>query len=314
LNTDHDNEGPILVTGASGLLGANFVLSALARSKWVVATSYKNRVISSEFEWFSSDLTNRHAMESVIRTIHPAWIVHCAALTNVDWCQDHPQQTKHINVDVPRYLAAAARNVGSNFVYISTDSVFNGQIGNYDEQDMPDPINVYGTSKLLGENAVTQELDKALIIRTNFYGWNAHDKSSLAEWILTRLKSGTEVPGFFDVTFAPVSATDLSNMIIDLIELKQTGVYHISSSECCNKYQFAQMTARVFGYDDQLIYPISVSEVGLKAPRPMNTALRSDKVAAVLPRPMPNIQQGLSLLKRLSETDYIHRLKALRGV
>jgi dTDP-4-dehydrorhamnose reductase len=136
--------------------------------------------------------------------MRPAWIVHCAAATNVDWCESHPVECMRVNAEAAGALARAARSIGARLVYISTDSVFDGVSGGYRETDPVSPVNHYARSKASGESAVLDEIPDALVLRTNIYGWNLQSKHSLAEWALARLEGGEVVPGFRDVSFSPL--------------------------------------------------------------------------------------------------------------
>ena len=246
---------------------------------------------------------------SLLASFSPTWIVHCAALTNVDWCEDHPQETQHVNVSMSRNLAGAAQHVGAHLVYVSTDSVFDGTSGNYSETQTPSPRNAYGQSKLAGEHAVQEAGSDHLIVRTNIYGWNLQDKQSLAEWILHRLEAEEPVPGFFDVHFTPILVNDLSEIVLDMMEHKMQGVYHVVGAQTCSKYEFALQIAEMFGLDKSLISPVSLMESVLRAPRPKNTSLRTEKIRQELSRAMPDISSGLRRFKRLRDSGFVRTLK-----
>jgi len=303
----------ILVTGASGLLGANFVLTAKQRSSAVVALSYHHSLTVAGSKAVQADLTDRRTSKEIVLSFRPSWIVHCAALTNVDWCEAHPGQTSQGNVEMTRNLAVVAREVDAGFVYISTDSVFDGQIGNYSEESTPAPLNVYARSKLEGEKVVQNELDSGLIIRTNIYGWNALEKMSLAEWILHRLEAGQIVPGFRDVVFTPIVVNDLCEIVLDMMEMGLKGIYHVAGSQVCSKYEFALGLAEVFGLNTQLVQAVSVSGYPFIAPRPRNTSLLTSKVSRVVGRPMPDVRSGLRCFRTLRANGYLTELEAMRG-
>jgi dTDP-4-dehydrorhamnose reductase len=303
----------ILVTGASGLLGANFVLTAKKRCGNIVALCYPYLLNFPGVKAIEVDLTNSKIARELIRDCQPDWIVHCAALTNVDWCETHRDQTWVGNVEMTRYLATVARDVNAGLVYISTDSVFDGKIGGYSEESPPAPLNVYAESKLAGEKAVRKELDHSLIVRTNIYGWNAQDKMSLAEWMLDRLEAGQTLPGFYDIVFTPILVNHLSEVVLDMIELKLRGIYHVAGSQSCSKYEFALQLAGVFGLNKDLIQSVTgANSVDLKALRPRNTSLRTNKIKEALSRPMPDVEAGLQHFKALRDSGFVRQLKALR--
>ena len=292
--------GTILVTGASGLLGSNFVLTAKKRSYKIVALYHTHPLEFPGGKVVKIDLRNGPFVKKLIREYHPDWIVHCAALTNVDWCETHRDETWKLNVEVTRQIASIARDNGVGLVYISSDSIFDGRLGCYLEESMPAPLNIYAESKLAGEKAVLDELNCSLIVRTNIYGWNAKNKESLAEWILRRLETGQLVPGFYDILFTPIFVGDLSEIILDMMKLELKGVYHVAGSQVCSKYEFAVQLAATFGLNRELVQPATAADSKeLIAMRPGNTSLRTDKISAALGRGMPDIEAGLMRFKAL---------------
>jgi dTDP-4-dehydrorhamnose reductase len=289
----------ILVTGASGLLGASFVSVARQHYKHLVQLSYQHPLPGSGLESVRVDLTDHKEVEKLLHSLRPDWIVHCAALTDVDGCEEQPEKAWLINTTASRNLAREARVLGAGFVYISTDSVFDGQKGDYSEDDIPNPINVYAQSKFAGEQAVVQELPRSLIIRTNIYGWNLQDKLSLAEWMLTRLEINQTIPAFEDVIFSPILVNDLSEILVNMMERQMTGLYHVAGSESCSKYQFALGIASVFGMDRGLVHATSIADASLKAPRPRKISLNTAKAARDLGKAMPDLLSGLQHFKAL---------------
>jgi dTDP-4-dehydrorhamnose reductase len=301
----------ILVTGASGLLGANFVIMAHSRGHEVVAASNQHAISLPGVQTVQADLSDESTSREIVRSFKPQWIVHCAALTDVDRCEEFPQEAMRINANMPRILAREARHVGASMVYIGTDAIFDGQRRNYSEEDPPSPINAYAESKLAGENAVQEELEDALIVRTNIYGWNAQNKLSLAEWILTRLDAGEPVPGFRDVMFTPILINDLIEVLLEMMQHSLKGVYHVAGAESCSKYVFAKEVARIFGYNEESVRSVSVKEAKLRARRPENMTLKIDKIRRALPVSLPDVEAGIRHFKSLKDSGFVAKLKRL---
>jgi dTDP-4-dehydrorhamnose reductase len=258
----------------------------------------------------SCDLTNSGAIAKLLSECGPSLVVHCAAATNVDWCESHPQEAMRMNAQAAGDLAAQASSVGAGFVYISTDAVFDGISGGYVESDAAAPQNWYARGKLAGEESVLRAMPDALVLRVNIYGWNLQAKNSLAEWVLLRLERGDPVPGFYDTTFSPVLANDLAGWILRLVDSGCKGIYHAGSSDHASKYEFAREIARVFQLDETLVKKTLLEASALTAPRPRNTWLRADKIIQVLGHPMPTIRQGLERFRALRDNGFVHRLKA----
>jgi dTDP-4-dehydrorhamnose reductase len=296
----------ILVTGASGLLGINFVLTAQKRKQNVTAVFNTHTIQIPGVQCTKLDLRDATTAINYIRKIRPAWILHCVALTNIEFCENHPEEALQINVGISKMLVSAAKEIGARIIYVSTDSVFDGMRGNYTEEDIPLPLNVYAKTKLEGEMMIPSD---HLILRTNIFGWNTQPKLSLAEWILNELKEERPISGFKDVIFAPILANDLSEIILDLIELKASGTYHVAGSEPCSKYEFAIQLARLFGYNAHLIQSGSISESSLKVLRPHKTWLNTSKVSNLLKRTMPDLKSGLEKFKQLLDSGEVNELK-----
>jgi dTDP-4-dehydrorhamnose reductase len=303
----------IVITGASGLLGANILLSLQQAGQPVAGVYHAHPVRLAGAETVAADLADPPAAAEAVRKLRPSWVVHSAGVTNVDWAEQHPDFTRVVNVEATRHLARAAKQAGSGFVYISTDSVFDGNRGGYCEDDATAPVNVYARTKLEGEHASLEELPGCLVVRTNIYGWNAQSKNSLAEWILGRLESGQDVPGFADVTFAPILVNDLSDVLAEMMDRALSGVYHVTGSESCSKYDFACRLAEVFGCPPRRVRATSVDDSLLEAPRPRHTSLDTSRIVATLGRAMPDVPAGLRRFRALRDGGFVRLLKSMTG-
>src|SRR5208283_729158 len=166
----------LVVTGASGLLGASLLRSAIDLGWETVGLCHQHVIRDSTIPVARVDLTDDSATRKLLFDLRPDAIVHCAAATNVDWCEDNPNQAQAINVQVSAVLAEIAASLNARLMYVSTDSVFDGKRGGYVETDEPAPLNVYAKSKLAGERETLQRQPSASIVRVNIYGWNAQNK------------------------------------------------------------------------------------------------------------------------------------------
>jgi dTDP-4-dehydrorhamnose reductase len=303
----------LLVTGASGLLGANLLLTARRLGYETAGITNRHMLRIPGVAVLSADLTDEAGSRQLISELKPTTIIHCAAATNVDWCEDNLQEAKRINVDASRWLAEMACQLKARFVYISTDSVFDGGRGDYREEDEPAPVNWYAQSKLMGERAVLGSNPTALVARVNIYGWNVQNKQSLAEWALERLRAGDLVRGFTDVFFSPILVNDLSEQLLAMVQQKLTGTYHVTGSERVNKYEFARRIATVFGFDPTQVRPTQLSQAGLRARRPLDISLNTQKISAALGHAMPNVDAGLRKFRDLQDSGYVDEIKSYLG-
>jgi dTDP-4-dehydrorhamnose reductase len=305
----------ILVTGASGLLGASVAFLAREQGRKLVGLYHRHPLHMDGVQSLGADLSDPVETRRIFLEVKPSIVVHCAAATNVDWCEEHPEEAHRINVTMPAAIAEMAAQSDTRLIYVSTDSVFDGERGDYTETDTPAPVNVYANTKLQGEREVLRRNPTASIARVSLYGWNAQNKESLAEWILKQLTLGNIVPGFADVYFCPVLANDVAEILFALLDQKLTGVYHIVGSERVSKCEFARRVASTFGFDPRQVVPSLLADAKLKARRPQDTSLNTGKICGALGRPMPDVEAGLRRFARLRENGYVDRIKShLTGV
>jgi dTDP-4-dehydrorhamnose reductase len=307
------NSTDILITGASGLLGANLLLCAKGHFTNVVGVYGRHKCILPDVETLQADLTDPLAARDLVKRFRPKWIIHTAALADVDSCEERPESAQLCNEGMTRNIVESARTVEARVVHISTDAVFSGAKGYYSEEDHPDPINVYAATKLAAEKVVPEDGADHLIVRTAIYGWNLQDKLSLAEWILQRLETGSTVPGFQDVFFSPILVNDLSDFIFQMMSLEMKGLYHVAGSESLSKHDFAVKLAEIFDLDGSLVQSAVLEDVPFKAPRPKNLSLRTDKISRALGIRMPDVDEGLQRFRLLRDSGFVKQLKAMRG-
>jgi dTDP-4-dehydrorhamnose reductase len=281
-----------LVTGASGLLGLHFCLQA-GQQHQVVGVVNQNKLQGVPFEMLQADLSQPGVPEQVLEEVRPDVILHCAAMANIDDCESRPEMAQRVNADLPGQLADLAGHRGIKMVYISTDAVFDGQKGNYTEEDQPNPLSVYSLTKLAGEQAVSQVNSQAIIARVNFYGWSLRGQRSLVEFFFNNLSQGKPVNGFTDVYFCPLMVSDLADILVEMVGKDLHGLYHVFSQETFNKYTFGCKIAHQFGFDESLVNPISWRDGGLKAARSPNLIMNVSKLARALGHNLPGQEAGL---------------------
>jgi len=303
----------LVVTGASGLLGASVLRSAVELGWETVGLCHQHVIRDPTVQVARVDLTDDSATRRLLFDLRPDAIVHCAAATNVDWCEDNPKQAEAINVQASAVLAETASTLNARFVYVSTDSVFDGKRGDYVETDEPAPRNVYARSKLAGERETLRRNPAALVVRVSIYGWNAQNKNSLAEWVLRWLEEGRHVPGFTDVFFTPILVNDLVPVLFAMLQHELAGLYHVAGSERISKFEFARRVATAFGFDPARVTPCQVKDMNLRAARPLDISLNTEKIRIALGRSMPDVDSGLSRFRELRGRQYPQQLKSYLG-
>ncbi len=300
-----------LVTGVSGLLGLNFAMAVDGKQHQVTGVANTAPMLWATFKNVQADLTQPGVVDDLIETHKPDVLIHCAAMANVDACESAPEQAHLVNAELPGWLATACKKHSIRMIHISTDAVFDGQKGNYREGDAPNPLSVYASTKLAGEEAVLSENAAALITRVNFYGWSAAGNRSLAENFVNNLSAGKTMMGFTDVIFCPMNILDLSALLVEVSVLDLSGIYHMVGAQAMSKYQFGIKIAETFGFDTGLINPVSVSESGLKAARSPNLSLSVEKLLYALGHDLPDFDAGITKFYDQYRRGYAQYIKSL---
>ena len=300
----------LLVTGASGLLGLNlgFLLAGRCR---VVGITHSHGLRGAPFEVIEADLSQPGRFGRVLEQVRPDWVVHAAALANIDACEKNPGLSQRLNAELPGEVAEACDRHDLAVVHISTDAVFDGLRGSYGEDDRPNPQSIYARDKLAGELAVAAANPHAAIARVTFYGWSLAGRRSLAEFFYYNLAAGKRVNGFCDVFSCTLHAHSLVELLVEMLDQNLNGVYHTVSREHLSKYQFGVNIARRFGLDESLIDAVSVLDGGLVAKRSPNLTLRVGKLETALGHALPGQAEGIEQLYRLFEEGYPERLRGL---
>lgn len=297
-----------LVTGATGLLGANLVREWLPR--WsITGVARKKQLVHPNVTSVMADVGGP-AVPEIVESARPDVVVHTAAWTDLDGCERDPAEARRLHVEASRSVAAAAQRVGARLVYISTDSMFSGP-GRHGEDSPVDAQSVYTRTKLEGEHISIAECPDTLVIRTAIVGWNAQPKTSLVEWLLRELRAGRSVPGFGDVFFTPILCNDLARAIERLVELDVTGVLNVAGAECISKYDFAVTVARVFGLPTELVQRGSIEGSTLLAPRPRHPCLDSSRCERLVGTPMPDVRSTLEAMLELERSGWVDELRGL---
>jgi len=279
LNGPWDNkEVKILVTGASGTLGS--ALCEILKEKYQVLPLKRADL----------ELSRSAEIIPVVTSLKPEIIIHTAAITDVDSCEENPGEAYTVNWLATMFLSRAAAELDATLLYISTDYVFDGERGNYMEHDPVNPIQVYGKSKLYGEIAVKENAEKHYIIRTSWvYGPGGRNFLSR----LPGFPAGSELKVVADQTNKPTYSLDLAAMISRFIDLNPPwGIYHVTGSGETTPYGFASLVNELFGKEFEL-RPVSRKEFKRPARRPVNTTLSNFALERGLGLKMPDWQDGL---------------------
>ena len=293
----------VFVTGVAGQLGHD-VMNELAKRGYEgvgsdIAPEYAGTLDGSavcSMPYVAMDITDKASVEQTISSVKPDVVVHCAAWTAVDLAEDGDkvEKVRAINAHGTRYIAEACKELDCKMVYISTDYVFDGQGETPWEPDCKDyqPLNVYGQTKLEGELAVAETLDKYFIVRIAWvFGLNGKN------FIKTMLNVGQKydtVRVVCDQIGTPTYTFDLSRLLVDMIETEKYGYYHATNEGgYISWYDFTIEIFKQAGYTTKVV-PVTTEEYGLsKAARPFNSRLDKKKLVEAGFTPLPTWQDAL---------------------
>ena len=253
----------LLVTGSEGQLAKSFLK--------LFSNNYKIFYYNKK----TLDISSCDQVIKILNEIQPEVILNCAAFTNVDLCEDKEDLAYELNANSIKNFSS----FNGHFFHISTDYVFDGKSGPYYEDDITNPINVYGKSKLLGESIVEELFDKYTILRTNIL-FGKDSSASFLNWVVNSLRNNQEIKVVNDQINNPVSVYDCSRTINQLITESILGKYHLGSDNLCSRFDFAMKIAEVWNLDSNLVSEISTKQLkrtlqSFKAERPLKSGLLS---------------------------------------
>jgi dTDP-4-dehydrorhamnose reductase len=248
--------GVVLVTGATGLLGRT------------ITHLLGGKVHALALEQL--DVSDRAAVLEAVRAVRPTFVVHCAALTDVDECERYGDRNWAVNAEGAGYVADAAEDVGAEIVALSTDYVFDGEKGLYSESDEPNPIQEYGRAKLAGEDRVREANPRHYIVRSAWiYGPGGKNFMSKVPELV---RAGAPIKAISDQRGSPTFAIDLAEAILTLEGSGAYGTYHVVNAGTCSSAEFTRHTISVLGAQVPL-EEVSRFDVPRLAPRPGDTSL-----------------------------------------
>lgn len=293
----------ILITGSGGQLGwelqrqlhkGESVLGVLPKEMGCVETYCT--------EINELDICNGSDVDTYIRRVCPDLVFHCAAMTNVENCEEIPEQAEQVNGKAVEYIAKACENVGAKLIFVSTDYVFSGESTvPYQADDVCEPRTSYGRSKWLGEINARKNCSRTFIVRTAWlYGF--HGKN-FVKTILQKAKQSASLQVVYDQLGNPTNAEDLAYHMLLLAATEQYGTYHCTGKGVCSWYDFATEIVRLAGLPCK-VAPCSSAKYPQKAKRPAYSALNHGTLAATVGDHMRPWQIALE--------DYLTKLEELK--
>ena len=288
-----------LVTGSSGLIGSQLVFD-LEQSGETVYSCYNDTKPLHGIP-VELDLLNLEEISKTFQKLQPNVVIHLAALTDVEKCESESKLAYLINSKATELIAKESKQIKCFLVYLSTDYVFDGKKGFYDETDSPNPINQYGKTKLDGEKAVKTLCTSWSILRTSTPFGNHSKKKTFPVWIVENIKNNNKLNIIEDQFTSPTFVPNLSKMIQEVIKRKLEGVIHLSGSSRISRYDFAKMIVNKLNLDSSLLTSVKIDSMKWKAKRPSDSSFNVSKAESTL------TQKPFSIEKSLE--NYIPQLK-----
>ncbi|OPY32514.1 MAG: dTDP-4-dehydrorhamnose reductase [Methanomassiliicoccales archaeon PtaU1.Bin124] len=288
----------VAVIGGSGLLGQSLVAQSVNRGDKVLSTYQSRPFPMSGVENIRLNMSDPVEVQKVLRSFAPEFVILPAAMTNVDECERSPTKAWEINAEGPLNVAQTCKGLRVKLLYVSTDYVFNGLKGTeYYEFESPDPISVYGQTKLEGERCVMDADKHNLVCRVSvLYGWNSL-KDNFVTWAIKELRQGKEINLFEDQWVSPTYAPHCAEVLLKLVRSDNKGILHTSGPDCMNRYEMGLAIAKEFKLDQKLVKAIKTKDGNLQARRPGRSCLCVDKAESLLQVSMLPFSEGLKQMR-----------------
>lgn len=295
----------VLITGGTGLLGYSLIKSVpdCIEPAYTFFPSDKKDSIAGNLEKYYLDVRDNKQVLDVVRAVRPDYLIHTASLASVDYVENNKEESKAVNLGGTSNIVKACRHSSTELLYISSNAVFDGEDPPYAENDTPNPINYYGKLKLEEESLVKKSGISYSVIRPILmYGWNIRsERKNAVTWLIEELKSNKQVNMVDDIFCNPLFADDCAETIWKIISLEKNGIFHIGGKDEISRYEFARITAEIFGLNKDLISPVKNAFFKGIAPRPKNTTYNIGKTEKELGiRPL-GIRKGLMKMRETGQ-------------
>lgn len=304
-NIEEQMTKKVLITGANGLLGQKLVEKLIDNPNFeVIATGIgKSRLANvwkDKYTWLQMDITDSKVINKTFDDVKPEIVIHTAAMTQVDDCENDHENCIRLNVDAVRDLIVASKKHNSHLIHLSTDFIFDGENGPYTEEAAANPVNFYGESKLQAEKLLLESGIAYSIVRTVLVYGIALDmsRSNIILWVKDSLEKGKKIQVVNDQWRTPTLAEDLADGCILIMDKKKLGIYNISGKDFLTPYEMACLTADYFQLDKTLITEVDSTIFTQPAKRPPRTGFKLNKAITELDYSPKSFTEGIGILSK----------------
>ncbi|EPR65773.1 SDR family oxidoreductase [Cyclobacterium qasimii] len=304
INILKSNKPKILITGANGLLGQKIIKEILIEGKYTaIATGRGDCRLPTEWGGYiyeEMDITKLSDVMDVFKVYKPDYVIHAASMTDVDRCEVNRHACFEQNVTATLNIMKGSAHAKSHLIFISTDFIFDGKNGPYDELAKPNPLNYYGKTKIDTETEIQGYEYNWSIVRTNLVYGIAHDmsRSNIILWVKKGLEQNKELSLVDDQFRTPTLAEDLANGCLLIVEKNATGIFNISGDELLTPYDMAIKTANFFELNAEGIKKTDSSIFTQVATRPLKTGLDISKAKNILGFKPKTFTEGIAILAK----------------
>lgn len=293
----------ILITGGSGFLGAHLVLAAQKKS--AVHATYKTHPgKTANCSYHEINFTEIKEIYPLLDKIQPDIVIHTAAIANPDYCEQNKNEAETVNVLATQEITNWCNRNESKLIFTSTDMVFNGEEGLYNESDPPDPKSYYAQTKVRAEETVLNANSKNVAARVALvYGIGIEHNTSFFELMVERLKKRETVRLFYDQFRTPILVNNLADALLEMAENEVSGIIHLGGTERITRWDFGVKTCHILNLPTQFLEKTSMYDFSSIAFRPEDVSLDCSLAKKVLKTKLLNCDEGLEIIKAKQDNE-----------
>lgn len=298
-----NKEPKLLITGSSGLIGSRLV--ELWQPQFTLIGIDRHPLPSNQIKNIQGDITDSEAITDIIQEIKPDYIVHLAAIADLEFCEKNKEVARKVNIQGTENLLKASKNLKIHYIYISTGFVFKGDQGNYKEDDLAEPQSYYAMTKYQGEELTKKLVNSWSIVRFNYpYRANFIAKTDCIRWMIPKFKNGEAITLVNDQYLKTAFVDKIGEVIAEVIRKKKSGIFHVADTSYGSWIDLARTVTEVFGFDANLIKEVSYNKYLSQTKRvtaPIDVSLNTEHTEKNLGIKMISLKQGLKEIKKQQE-------------
>jgi dTDP-4-dehydrorhamnose reductase len=290
----------LLVTGPGGFVAGSVIDQARQHMEVHGAGRSSPEDKAGQVRYHQLDVLNKSQWTALFNEIRPDGVIHAAAISDINYCQNNRDVAEKVNTEYTRILVDLCAASGAKMVFCSTDNVFDGAKGLYTEEDTPDPVNFYGETKLKSEQIVAGLGERGVIARLALVmGLPVMGRgNSFLATMTDKLKAGETMNFATNEIRSPIDVITLGRTLIELAENNFSGIIHLGGNSRLTRFDMARQITERLGFSPELINAVDSSVFKNRAPRPQDVSMANDRAKQVLKTPMLSLAEGLDLVMK----------------